>query len=174
LSEIGSKTMGVKHWLAQKYVSWNTKKDLDELETISVSVPLSPGKVKSVLIVLPRQMELVDAAVSLVHDLKKEFPAWRFMVLDMDKVLSHKLNRLDLPNNQFIQELSDNSFDLVLDLNDGYDLRVAYLLVKLKIPYRLHLSEIPNNYYNIFVQSGDKNSQDFTYVLRYLKKIFVN
>ncbi len=166
--------MGLKSWFAEKYVSWETKKELQELDKISISVPLPLKSVKQVLVILPRQMEYVDAAVSLVHDLKRQFSGWKFMVLDIDKMLPQKLNRLDLPNHQFISELGQKHFDLVLDLNDSYDLRIAYLLVKLKIPYRLHLAEVPDNYYNIFVQPGNKQKSNFSYVLDYLKKIFIH
>lgn len=124
------------------------------------------------LIILPREIERVDAAVTLVHELRQIYPQWNFMVMDIDKLLPHKLNTLQLPNQQFIRELTANAFDLVVDLNSHLDIRIGYLLLMLKIPYRVHLAEKTGEFYNILVQPNSSEYPDFKFVIHYMEQIF--
>ncbi len=164
---------GIKSYLAEKYVYWFTRSTLKRLNDYSMNYPIDAGEIRNVLIVLPRDTEYLDAAISTIQKLRQFYSQWHYMVMDIDKVLPHKLNRLGLPNDEFIKELEKSQFQLVLDLNFETDDRIKYLITKLKIPYRLHLKTEPEEYYNIVVQPHQDPAKNFDFVLTYLHKIFV-
>lgn len=165
----------LKASLTRIFVAWKTRRFLKEFNERPVSFPVPASTVKNVLVILPRQVEHVDAAMALVRQLRNYYTEWHYMVLDMDKIMKDKLNRLDLPNDQFIEELSKNKFDFSLDLNSNLDIRIAYLLSMLKIDYRLHFLPAAEKYYNIIVQMNMNNShfKNFDFVVNSLKTIFV-
>ncbi len=162
----------IKAFVTKKYVYWRTRGSLKELNDISIDCPLDASRIKNALVILPREVEYVDAAVTLVHKMRRHFTRWHYMVLDIDKILHHKLNRLDLPNEEFIEELRKNNFDFALNLNFKTDLRIDYMLAMLKIPYRLHLLSSLDEFYNIVVQADPASFKNFDYVQNYLQTIF--
>ncbi len=163
---------GLKPFLTEKYVKLKTWRVFKEIDKTPMAIPMPANTVRNVMIVLPRQVEYVDSAVALIRKLRRHFSRWNYMVLDLDKVLAHKLNRLNLPNRNFLQELEKNTFDLVINLNFEFDIRTAYLVVMLKIPYRVNLFPGYGNFYNVVIQPRSNDSKNFDFVLEYLQTIF--
>ena len=163
----------IKPFLTEKYVKYKTWRLFKEIDKTPMTIPMPAERVRNVLIILPREVELVDSAVALIRKLRKHFSRWNYMVLDLDKVLTHKLNRLNLPNQNFLQELEKNAFDLVINLNYKFDIRTAYLVVMLKIPYRINLFPAYDEFYNVVIHPRKDNSRNFNFVLEYLQTIFV-
>lgn len=163
----------MKKILRQKYALWKTRSPLRHLKNISENFPIPGHRIQNVLVVLPRQLTFLDSAINLVRDLRQNFSGWNFMMLDMDKVLKHKLNRLDLPNAEFISELELEKFDLVVDLNSEFDIRIGYLITMLKIPYRIFLFSDSLPYYNITINGNFLASSNYQGLIENLKLIFV-
>ena len=95
------------------------------------------------------------------------------MALDVNKIPVEKLDRYNLPNREFIDELARSKFKLVLDLNFELDLRMNYLVGMLKIPYRLHLQTADSDFYNICTQTDPLKFQNFDHVFAYLQNSFI-
>ncbi len=163
----------MKRLIRKIYFYWKTRHSFNYLNNLSLKYPIKSGELKNVLIILPRQMEYIDPAIVFVRRFKQHFRHWQYMILDIDKVLSDKLNFLDLPNENFIKKLSVANFDLAVDLNQEFDLRIGYLVTLLKIPYRVHLMNNDGKYYNIMVKSRSTTYQNYDFVLKYLKTIFI-
>ena len=162
-----------KSLFVRRYVCWKTRPNFKELNKMPVNIPVEADKLKNILIILPKRVEYVDSALALVRELRRHFTQWHYMMLDIDKILSHKLNRLNLPNEEFIGELEKDKFDLVLDLNFDFNIRILYIIGMLKIPYRLHLQSSSDNYYNIIVRANRTAPLNFDFVVNYLQTIFL-
>lgn len=162
----------LKEFVAETYARWKTRRVFKEMGKTSLSFPISTDRIQNVLVILPHEMDYVDSAISLIRNLRQLFTDWHFMVLDMDKILHHKLNRLNLPNQNFVEEMRSKDFQLALDLNFEFDKRVGYLLGMLRIPHRIHLSSNSDNFYNIVMHIDRSSFHDFDFVLNYLQTIF--
>jgi hypothetical protein len=125
---------------------------------------MSAKQIKNVLILLPRQEEYIDAAMTLVRHLRQHFKSWHFMLLDIDKIATHKLDRLNLPNNTFVEELLKSKFQLVMNLNFEPDIRMDYLTAILRIPYRLHTQASNSKYYHKFARNTETDFKSYHHV----------
>ena len=163
----------LKSIFTEKYVHWKTRKLFRNMKKTSLELPIKISAVKNVLIILPVNMEYMDAAMLFVRKIRKVFRPWHYMILDIDKIKDEQLNRLRLPRQAFTDELKNNKFDLVLDLNFEPDLRILYLIGLLQIPLRLRLHPLPQNHYNIIVNTDRQNFKNFDSVLQNLQTIFV-
>jgi hypothetical protein len=161
-----------KSYFTGQYAYWKTRRSLKKLSEQSVNLPINAKQIKNVLILLPRQEEFVDAAMTLVRHLRQHFKSWHFMLLDIDKIAAHKLDRFNLPNKTFIEVLLKSKFQLVMNLNFEPDVRMDYLTAILRIPYRLHIQSPNSNYYNMFAQINEADFKSFHHVFSYLKSGF--
>jgi hypothetical protein len=164
--------MGLKTKIAEFYVWWKTYLSFRSLAKNPLNFPISDKNVKNVLIFLPLQDEYMDAALTLIRHLRQYFKKWHFMALDVRKISADKLDRLNLPDTDFLQDLAANEFQLAIDLNFTHDIRMIYLMGKLSIPYRLHLQFSDSNAYNLFTVTSQENFAGFHHVFNYLKSSF--
>jgi len=165
--------LDLKNQISKVYVFLKTYQKLRKLFKKTVDFPTSASYVKNVLILLPRQDRLVDAAMTLIRHLRQYFKRWHFMLLNVDKIATDKLNKFDLPNKSFINELELNDFQLTLNLNFEPDLRMDFLAAMLKIPYRLHVQSSKKDIYNILIQINKDNFKSYHQVFEYLKSSFL-
>jgi len=163
----------LKAFLKEQVVFWRTKGNLRKLSKIPLNFPVDAKEIKNVLVLLPRDEEYQDSAMTLVRNLRHHFTSWHFMALDVNKIPVEKLDRYNLPNREFIDELARSKFKLVLDLNFELDLRMNYLVGMLKIPYRLHLQTADSDFYNICTQTDPLKFQNFDHVFAYLQNSFI-
>ncbi|GAB4368218.1 MAG: hypothetical protein Kow0042_09250 [Calditrichia bacterium] len=163
----------LKSALVEKYIYWKTRGVYKELEKTPLTLPLKATEVKNVLVILPLDMERVDAAISLVNKLRKHFANWHYMMLDVEKIKKDQLNRLELPGQEFMDDLKKYHFDMVLDLNFEYDARIKYLIAMLRVPLRVRLFALQKNQYNIVIQSDRSRFKNFDFVFNNLTRIFM-
>ena len=163
----------LKSKLAGWYVWWKTYLAFRRLAKNAITLPVSDKNVKNVLIFLPLENEYLDAALTLIRHLRQYFKNWHFMALDIRKIPPDKLDRFNLPDNEFLQDLTANEFQLAIDLNFIHDIRMRYLMGKLAIPYRLHLQFSESSTYNLFTVTNQENFAGFHHVFNYLKSSFV-
>ncbi len=164
--------LDLKSQISKTYVFLKTYYKLRKLFKKTVDFPTPASYVKNVLIFLPQQDHLVDAAMTFVRHLRQYFKKWHFMILNVDKITTDKLNKFNLPNQSFINELELNDFQLVLNLNFEPDLRMDFLAVMLKIPYRLHVQSSKKDIYNILIQISRDDFKSYHQVFEYLKSSF--
>jgi len=163
----------LKGKIAQRLVNWRIRKNFLQLHNKEVNLPTSSTAVKNVLILLPLNDDFLDPAMTLIRHLRQYFQHWHFMLLDTRKIPAEKLDRFELPNFDFIEDLNKKNFQLVLDLNFEQDLRIRYLVGSMNIPYRLHLQYSDASIYNMFAQISPENFKNFQHVFNYLKSSFV-
>jgi hypothetical protein len=162
----------LKTYFVEQYVKLKTMGILKQLDRTPVMFPIKADVIKNVLVILPRSVEYVDAAVSLVRKLRKIFSRWNFMMLDIDKIKPADINRLGLPNQAFMDDLHKKNFEMVLDLNFDFDIRIAYLVALLEIKYRLHPHTDREDFYNIAVNAHHAPVQNYDFVLHHVERIF--
>ena len=159
--------------VAEKYINWKARKALKNMD-LSVSFPIHATSVKRVLIILPRNLDLLDDASQFVQVLRRTFSFWNIAMFDVDKIPETHLNWLHLPNTQQLKSLQAAKYDLVIDLNDFFDLRSAYISVMSGAPYRVHLRNHDNRYYNIFYGPTQVGTPEaYRSLLEQLQKFFV-
>ena len=163
-----------KAFFKEQVVYWRTKRNLRKLAKMPLSFPVDAKGINNVLILLPRDEEHMDSAMTLVRKLRQHFTNWHFMALNVNKIPAEKLDRYNLPNLDFIGELEKNKFQLVLDLNFVLDLRMNYLVGMLNIPYRLHLQTSDSDFYNICAYTDPVTFKSFDHVFAYLQNSFIN
>ncbi len=163
----------IKSYLTEHYINWKTRRNRKALNNQSMNFPLSSSEIRNVLIILPRETNYLDPAVAAIQKIRQHYDSWHYMVLDVDKILPQKLNKLGLPNEEFLKELEKKKFDLVLDLNFGSDHKIRYLILMLKIRFRIHLLSTADDLYNIIVQTNRESLQNFGFILNNLKTIIV-
>lgn len=141
-----------------------------------MSFPIRSNVIQRVLVILPRNLSLLDLANRFIHALREAYPTWRVELFDVDKLGSDDLNRMKLPKQEIIDRLRKADYHFVLDLNDKLDELSAYITLMTEAPYRLRLqSEGSLNCYNI-VYHPEKNGEEkapYESLLSYLNLLFV-
>lgn len=140
----------------------------------AVSFPIQSTTVKKVLVILPRDLNLIDRASMFVQSLRSTFPAWRVELFDVDKLSKSDLNRMQLPKPEILQKLRKAGYHFVLDLNVSSDRLSSFIALMTEAPYRLHLYADSSIYYNIAYQPH-RNGKEIIYdpLLNYLRNLFV-
>ncbi len=140
----------------------------------SLSFPISANSVKKVLVIMPRNLELLERASNFVQSLRKTYPNWRVELFDVDKLNKDDLNHLQLPRPRIVAKLKQADYQFVLDLNDYCDHLSGFIALMTEAPYRLRLQSQPSFYYNLVFHT--QNNGDTLYydsLLNYLRKLFV-
>lgn len=144
----------------------------------SVNFPAKANTIKKVLIILPRNLQLLDMASEFVQGLRKTYPGWRIELFDVDKLTKADLNRIKLPRAEILQKLKRAQYHLVLDLNEKFDQLASFITLMTEAPYRLHLQAESSIYFNIYYQPHKTDEPDevqnhYEPLLAYLKNLFV-
>lgn len=142
--------------------------------TQSLNFPMKANTIKKVLVILPRNLDLLDRASNFVQSLRKTYPGWRVELFDVDKLSKSDLNRMHLPRPEILSKLRSAEYHFVVDLNDTEDELSGFIALMTEAPYRLHLKANGSSYYNIVYQpqqTGEKAYYDS--LLNYLRKLFV-
>ena len=140
----------------------------------SVNFPIRANEVKKVLIILPRNLQMLDRASMFVQSLRKTYPNWRIELFDVDKLSSKELNSVHLPRPEIVQELKSAEYQFVLDLNEKFDYLTGYITLITEAPYRLHIQSEGSIFYNIvYHPQHPDDGIHFDPLLNYLRKLFV-
>ncbi len=140
----------------------------------SLNFPIKATEVEKVLVILPRDLHLLDRASIFVQSLRKTYPGWRIELFDVDKLGESELNHVHLPKPNVIQKLKSAHYQFVLDLNEQFDHLTGFITLMTEAPYRLHIQNEGSFFYNIVYQpqSSDRGVY-FEPLLNYLRKLFV-
>jgi hypothetical protein len=163
----------LKSYLTHLYFFLRTTRKIKKLSQHSVDLPMSAQNIKNVLIILPLEEKLTDAAMTLIRHIRQYFNKWHFMILNLNKLNADKLDKFGLPNQSFLKEIAQNDFQLSVNLNFMRDLRSDYIITILNIPYRLHIHSESSDYYNMCAQIRQENFTSYRHVLESLKNSFI-
>ena len=140
----------------------------------SMNFPVPSKVISKVMVILPRNLALLDQASIFVQSLRKTYPAWRVELFDVDKLDRNDLNRMQLPRQEVLDRLRKADYQFVLDLNDGNDRISSYIALMTEAPYRLHMRSDGKMFYNISYQPQNTNGEYYYEpLLNYLRRLFV-
>ncbi len=134
--------------LAEKIMQHRARRELKKIKS-AIHFPVQASSIQRVLVILPRDLQLIEPAHQFVNQLRQAFPAWHIQMFDVDKLPAEKLNWLKIPDSAYIQELKSQQFDMVIDLNRHGDWLVTYLAVMSGAPYRVQVENGDKQFFNI-------------------------
>jgi len=140
----------------------------------SLNFPIKANAIRKVLVILPRNMEMIDHANRFVTTLRKRFPHWRVELFDIDKLNDADLNRMRLPKDEIINKLKKAGYQFVIDMDASTDFLSSLITLMTEATYRLSICEKNARYYNLIFQPH-QNGKGIHYksLLDYLNKLFV-
>jgi len=113
--------------------------------------------VKKILIILPLNKNEENIARQHLPKLHDLFSGSHISTLDMSSLQRNDTNWLGIPNNQYLANIKNENFDLLIDLNSNHERICTYLGALTEAPLRLHLSEGKfNKIYNLQIRTDDK------------------
>lgn len=140
----------------------------------SLKFPTTSAVVRNVLVILPRDLLLLDSASDFVQSLKKTYPGWKVELFDVDKLGKADLNSMRLPRQPVLDKLRQADYHLVMDLNKQRDALSAYIALMTEAPYRLELQQEESIFYNMVYQPQQNGNQIYYEpLLNYLRRLFV-
>ncbi len=122
----------------------------------AMSFPLHATSIRRVWVIMPRDLQYIEAAHQFINELRQKFPFWDIQLFDVDKLPQEKLNWMHIPNKEYIADLKNQHYDMVIDLNRQMDWLVVYLAVMSGAPYRVHLENEDGEFFNIQFKANRK------------------
>ncbi|RMI26219.1 MAG: hypothetical protein D6681_01125 [Calditrichaeota bacterium] len=140
----------------------------------SLNFPVDAHAVRKVLVILPRNLNLLDRATHFIQSLRKTYPGWEIELFDVDKLSESQLTRLHLPQPEVLERLRYAGYHFVLDLNDRFDDLSSFIALMTEAPYRLHLHSEDSLYHNMTYHAKTVNGElYYEPLLSYLRQLFV-
>ncbi len=158
------KVLGEK-WMRQQALRKVTK------TAQAVSFPIHATSIQRVLVIMPRDLRLIEAAHEFINQLREQFPYWQVQIFDVDKLPPEKLNWLGVPRKGYVREIKNQQYDMVIDLNQQVDWLITYLAVMSGAPYRVHLESANGEFFNI--QFKANASSPFAGLVNAFKRLFI-
>ena len=146
----------------------------------NMNFPEKASCISKVLVIMPRNMSMLQDANRFIQVLRKYYPGWRVELFDADKLTANDLDRMSLPREAITDKLRQAGYQFVMDLNDVADPVSAYIALMTEAAYRLHLVPEGSDYFNLTFQihqndAKDRGEDDLYYdpLVKYLGKLFV-
>jgi hypothetical protein len=159
--------------LAQLYIHLKSRKVLKQINSM-LDFPIKSREIKNVLILLPCQLNHLDDANKFVRNLRKNYRSWNIQIFDVDKINHTDLNILKLPDQKTVQNIKQANYQLVIDLNEEFDLISAFIAVMSEANYRLTFTTQNQNYFNMQCHPANANNGFFyESLLDYIQNLFV-
>jgi len=92
----------------------------------TMSFPLHATSIQRVLVIMPRDLNLIEAAHQFINRLRETFPFWDIQMFDVDKMPKEKLNWMGVPSKEYVHGA----------------------------PYRVHVENEDGSFFNIQVKTG--------------------
>lgn len=135
-----------------------------------------PEKIKSlkkVLIVMPSDEKVKMSTRYFISELHSIFQDVKVVTFMRDSLRENDVNWMGSPNDEFMKNLQNSKFDLVVDLNPKHDKTCSYLCAFCGAPLRLNLT--PGKYdhiYNLNIRTDQSKPllDRLENILIYLKK----
>lgn len=98
-------------------------------------------KVKRIIIILPINKSEESIAREYLPKIQKVFGRGKLSTLDISTLRRSDTNWLGVPNQQYLSNIQNEGFDLLIDLNSSHNRLCAFLGALTGAPLRLHVSE---------------------------------
>lgn len=163
----------LKEKLAEIYINRKTRKKLRSISQ-PLAFPIEADSIKNVLVILPGNLNYLEAANQFVRNLRETFSKWSVDIFDVDKISKEDLNRWNVPTDNILSRLIEVQYKLVIDLHTKFDLLSAFLAVMTEAPYRINLDYMGQPYFNIqYAIAGEQENRTYSPLLKKIKQLFV-
>jgi len=129
---------------------------------------------RKILIILPRDRAEEIIARKYLPEFHKIFKPARVSTLDIMNLRDSDVNWIGIPNNFYMSKITNQHYELILDLNSAHDTLCSYLAAMIKAPLRIHLVQGKyDKIYNIQIRSDNDTSLEGRYgnFLNYLRRM---
>ncbi|MGD9486666.1 MAG: hypothetical protein AB7W47_01465 [Calditrichaceae bacterium] len=162
----------VKSLILEKYLEFRFRKikNSDEL----YDFPKMIQNVTHIFVILSAERDLEKENQEFLSSLYKIFSEARISTFERSSLRKEDMNRLGVPNDQYLKNIQDEKFDLVIDLNVKQDKICSYLTALSGASMRLNLtSGRYDHIYNLHIRGGRENTptRQFGNILTYLKSL---
>ncbi len=158
----------IRDWL----INLSSRKSLKSLKK-TLALPIAANSIGKILVILPRNLTEIENATNFVYFLRRDYPAWKIDIFDVDKISGEDLNFLGIPRSRILKKIQQQEYDLIINLNPDADSLINYFTIQSGAPYRLHLNDFQNPYYNITYHTESPSEDDYASLKTYIQKIFV-
>ena len=130
--------------------------------------------VKKILIILPVRVQASQAVQVFINKMNSTFSASEISTFETSMLRKRDVNWLGIPNSAFLNNIREEKFDLLIDLNSEQDNVCTYLGALSDAPMRIHLSEGKyDKIYNLQIRTDTEAplSTRFDTLIIYLSKL---
>jgi hypothetical protein len=163
----------LKEKLTEFYIKRKTRKKLKAI-TQPLAFPIEADSIKNVLVILPGNLNYLEAANQFVRNLRDDFSNWSVDIFDVDKITKEDLNRWNMPSHNILSRLIEARYKLVIDLHTKFNLQSAFLTVMTEAPYRINLDYLGQPYFNIqYAIAGEQENRTYSPLFKKIRQLFV-
>lgn len=160
----------IKALLLEKYLKFNLKSAKKNDKLCDFSEELK--SIEQILVIKPINSIDDKSLQSFISGLYNIYPNIQVSTFTRSSLRKTDINWLGVPNNQYLKNIQEIHFDLVIDLNIHHDTICSYLCKLSGAPLRLNLkSGHYDHIYNLHIKTNSNTEIDdeLQNILRYLK-----
>lgn len=134
-------------------------------------------KVGKILIILPVNKESELSDKTFVKKVSDIFETARINTFDLNMLRKSDINWLGVPNNAFLNNIRDENYDLLIDINPDHNKLCCYLDALSEAEMRIHLAQGKfDSIFNLQIRSDSDIPLNSKYdtLLNYLKVLRQN
>ncbi|MGD9900734.1 MAG: hypothetical protein AB7T22_16535 [Calditrichaceae bacterium] len=162
----------LKSLILEKYLEFRFRKINNSEELYDF--PKMIQNVKHIFVILSAGRDLEKENQEFLSSLYKVFGDVRISTFERSTLRKEDMNRLGVPNDQYLKNIQDEKFDLVIDLNVKQDKICSYLTALSGAPMRMNLiSGRYDHIYNLHIRGGREVTPTYQFgnILTYLKSL---
>jgi hypothetical protein len=165
----------IKNAFLHKYLNFRLK--LLQKHDRAYNFATELKNVQKILVILPTDQEYTQYIQNFVKNLGDQFKQAKISTFVSSTLRKTDLSWLGLPNEQYLNIIREENFDLVVDVNTEQDQICSYLCALSGAPMRLNLAS--GNYdtiYNLHFRSSPNKNLDekLNNVISYLTHLIKN
>jgi hypothetical protein len=165
----------IKNYFLERLL--DTRLFLFKQEEVETDFLEAINQVKKILVILPvDRVEEVNSR-KFVKDILTTFRSAKISTFDLVNLRKIDTNWLGVPNHHYLENIQNEHFDLLIDLNGHHDRVCAYVAAFVKTPLRLHASHGKfEKIYNLEIRTaGDATlTERYQNIIIYLARMRTN
>lgn len=165
----------LKNAFLHKYLNFRLK--LLQKQDRSYNFASELKNTQKILVILPSEQEYTEHMQDFIKRLGSEFKNAKVSTFVSSTLRKTDLSWLGLPNEQYLNLIREENFDLVVDVNTEQDQVCSYLCALSGAPMRLNLTSGTYDFiYNLHIRSDSEKSLDhkLANVISYLTHLTKN
>jgi hypothetical protein len=160
----------LKSILLEKYLHFNLKSGKKGESSCFFSEKLK--NIKQILVIKPSLIIEDHSIQNFISGLYSVYSDVQVSTFMRSNLRGSDTNWLGVPNDNYLRNIKETKFDLVIDLNLQHDTICSYICKLSDAPIRINLrSGHYDNIYNLHIKSSSSTSIDnsLQYILKYLR-----